>query len=311
MPNILVTGGAGNIASALVKALVAKPDNHVVVVDNLLTGSLSKLPPAQSNMSFVKCDVNDFNDISGIFYAHRFKYVFHFAAVVGVERTLAHPLLVLEDIKGIENVLRLSKNMGVERVYYSSSSEVYGESVELPQHEETTPLNSRLPYAVVKNLGEAYCRSYEQEFGLPYTIFRFFNTYGPHQSEDFVIPRFVCKALRNEDIPIYGDGQQTRTFIYISDNIDVCTRIHESGKFLNDVVNVGGEDEITILDLAKTVVRVTGSSSKLKFLAPLGEGDMKRRKPDLTKMKQVRETRVSLEQGIKNLVDFYSHANRK
>ena len=103
--------------------------------------------------------------------------------------------MVLEDIQGIKNVLDLCKSTGVKRVFYSSSSEVYGEPVELPQHEHTTPLNSRLPYAIVKNVGEAFCRSYQQEFGLEYTIFRFFNTYGPKQSTDFVMSKFLKKPL--------------------------------------------------------------------------------------------------------------------
>ena len=107
-----------------------------------------------------------------------FDYVFHYAAVVGVHRTLQNPLAVLRDIDGIRNILELSKNTGVKRVFYSSSSEVYGEPVEIPQNESTTPLNSRLPYAIVKNLGEAYFKSYQQEFGLDYTIFRFFNKIG-------------------------------------------------------------------------------------------------------------------------------------
>lgn len=172
MPNVLVTGGAGNIASALAKRLANNPDNRIVIVDNLLTGSLSKLPKGYGNAHFIKANVNDYHEISSIFLAHRFDYVFHFAAVVGVKRTLENPYLVLQDVKGIENVLVLSKNTGVKRVYYSSSSEVYGEPVELPQNEETTPLNSRLPYAIVKNLGEAYCRTFLPELGLPFTIFR-------------------------------------------------------------------------------------------------------------------------------------------
>ena len=100
---------------------------------------------------------------------------------------------VLEDIDGIKNMLTLSKNTGVKRFFFSSSSEVYGEPVSIPQHEETTPLNSRVPYAVVKNVGEAYCKSFYKEYNLDYTIFRFFNTYGPHQTTDFVIGKFRLK----------------------------------------------------------------------------------------------------------------------
>jgi len=306
MINILITGGAGNIASALATRLAQKSDNYIVIVDSLLTGSRKKLPKGFANVKFIKADVNTYEDISSIFLSYRFDYVFHFAAVVGVKRTLENPLMVLQDIKGIENVLQLSKNTGVKKVYYSSSSEVYGEPFTLPQNEETTPLNSRLPYAIVKNLGEAFCRSYHQEFGIDFTIFRFFNTYGPNQSEDFVMPKFVRKAMRNEDITIYGDGKQTRTFIYIDDNIDICVKAHEQNFFLNDVVNVGGGNEITILDLAKEIIRVTGSTSKIVHLPALAEGDMTRRVPDLGKISAIKENFISLEKGIHNLVKFYN-----
>jgi UDP-glucose 4-epimerase len=120
-------------------------------------------------------------------------------------------------------------------VFFSSSSEVYGEPVHLPQNEETTPLNSRLPYAIVKNVGESYFRSYFQEFGLKYTIFRFFNTYGPKQSPDFVMAKFIQAAQKNEDITLYGDGMQTRTFCYIDDNIDACLLTMKDEKYSNGV----------------------------------------------------------------------------
>ena len=114
--------------------------------------------------------------------------------MVGVKRTLENPLKVLEDIKGIQSVLHLAKNTGVKRVFFASSSEVYGEPVEFPQNEFTTPLNSKLPYAIVKNVGEAFLKSYYLEHGLNYTIFRFFNTYGPKQSTDFVMSKFLRAA---------------------------------------------------------------------------------------------------------------------
>src|SRR6185312_4294759 len=144
-----------------------------------------------------------------VMLAYKFDYVFHYAAMVGVKRTLNNPMTVLQDIEGIKNILSLSKNTCVKRVFYSSSSEVYGEPVEFPQNENTTPLNSRLPYAIVKNVGEAFFRSYQREYGLDFTIFRFFNTYGSRQSQDFVVTKFIDEALGNQDITIYGDGNQS------------------------------------------------------------------------------------------------------
>ena len=306
MSTFLVTGGAGNIASALVKALSRDPANTLVVADNLLTGSLHKLPLADRNVRFIKCDVNDYNDIAPLFFTFRFDYVFHYAAVVGVQRTLANPLWVLRDITGIENVLKLSKNTGVKRVYYSSSSEVYGEPAEFPQNERTTPLNSRLPYAVVKNVGETYLRSYHREFGLKYVIFRFFNTYGPDQSEDFVVPRFLKLALRNEDIPVYGDGSQTRTFCYVDDNIDACLNVHH-GDVECETLNIGSDLEMTILELAQRIIGITGSKSRIVHLPPLPEGDMAGRRPDITRMRGVlgREL-IPLEDGVARMIAYYS-----
>ena len=306
MRKILITGGAGNIGGSLARRLVQDSGNYVVIVDNLLTGSAAKLPDAkQRNWKFIRADVNHFNDIAPVVISGSFNYVFHYAAVVGVQRTLANPRLVLNDIDGIRNILDLAKNTGVDRVFYSSSSEVYGEPVEVPQVEATTPLNSRLPYAIVKNVAEAFCRSYQQEYGLDYTVFRFFNTYGPLQSEDFVISKFIGQALRGEPLTIYGDGSQTRTFCYIDDNLDATLAAMSTGRFVNDVVNVGSDLELSIRDLAQLVLKVTGSKSKIVQAPPLTEGDMSRRKPDIGKMKSLigREL-LSLEEGIRRTAEF-------
>jgi UDP-glucose 4-epimerase len=301
---ILVTGGAGFIGSSLAARLAENPDSLIVIVDNLLTGKMSYIPKSiHNNIKFIKADVNDWSDVSGIFYTFAFDYVFHYAAIVGVKRTLAIPVKVLNDITGIRNILSLCKNTGVKRVLYSSSSEVYGEPVEFPQNEHTTPLNSRLPYAIVKNLGEAYLRSYYQEYGLNYTIFRLFNTYGPKQSTDFVISKFIAAATENKDLTIYGDGSQTRTFCYIDDHCEAVMNSFYNNLFINDVVNVGNDNETNMVDLAKIIVRLTGSSSKIVHLPKLEEGDMTRRKPDITKMKQLLQHEpVSLEDGIKNII---------
>lgn len=304
MSKILVTGGAGFIPSCIAEKLAEKKENEIVVVDNFLTGRMEKIPvSSHNNVKFIKCDVNNFQDISGVFYAYSFDYVFHYAAMVGVKRTQENPVSVLEDITGIKNVLTLSKNTGVKRVYFSSSSEVYGEPVEFPQNEHTTPLNSRLPYAIVKNIGEAYLKSFKQEYDLDYTIFRFFNTYGPKQSKDFVVSKFISSALSNQDITIYGDGKQTRTFCFVDDNILATTNAFYQNKFVNDVVNIGGENEITILELAEIIIKLTKSTSKIVHLPALKDGDMTRRKPDIVKMKQLlNQEPVSLEEGLKKVL---------
>jgi UDP-glucose 4-epimerase len=302
---ILVTGGAGNIGSVTVEKLVADKNNFVVVVDNLSTGVMNKLPAEnKGNWTFVKSDVNVYHDIAQIMLAHHFDYVFLFAAVVGVQRTQENPISVLRDVDGIKNILELSKNTSVKRVFYSSSSEVYGEPVTLPQHEHTTPLNSRVPYAVVKNLGECFCKSYHQEFGLNYTIYRYFNTYGPNQSTDFVLPRFLEAALKNQDITIYGDGSQTRTFTYVDDTIDASLACLTQNEVVNDVINIGNDEAISVLDLAKLIIGVTKSRSQIVHLSPLKEGDMTRRQPDNTKMRKLLDRPlVSLEEGIQRMMN--------
>jgi UDP-glucose 4-epimerase len=301
MNKILITGGAGNIGSSLANRLVKNAENYVVIVDNLLTGNLKKLPSSEfKNWRFIKGDVNNYRDISSIMLANSFDYVFHYAAVVGVQRTQENPKMVLDDIEGIKNVLDLCKNTSVKRVFFSSSSEVYGEPVEIPQYEDTTPLNSKLPYAIVKNVGEAFFKSYHQEYGLDYTIFRFFNTYGPRQSTDFVISKFLYLALNNKDITIYGDGSQSRTFCFIDDNLDTIEKILFNSLCVNEIINIGNDVEYTILDLAERIIKQLNSKSNIVFLPPLKDGDMTRRKPDLTKMKAIlNRDLITLEEGIK------------
>jgi nucleoside-diphosphate-sugar epimerase len=301
---ILVTGGAGNVGGALAQALANDPNYFVVVADNLRTGSLEKVPvSAHDNVRFIKADVNDLADISSVMLSWHFDYVFHYAALVGVKKTLAHPIDVLRDIDGIRNVLQLSKNTGVKRVFFSSSSEVYGEPVEFPQNEHTTPLNSRLPYAIVKNVAEAFFRSYQKEYGLDFTIFRFFNTYGPKQSTEFVVPRFIDLALRNEPITLYGGGTQTRTFCYIDDNIEATLKIFREGLHINEVVNIGSHIETPIIELARRVIDITGSKSVIEHLPPLEEGDMTRRLPDNCKMlKVLGRDLLPLDEGIRNVL---------
>ena len=289
----------------MAEKLISNPDNYVVIVDNLSTGNIGKLPNLpKTNWRFIKCDVNDYTEIAPIMTTYQFDYVFHFAAVVGVLRTQQYPVSVLRDIDGIKNVLSLSKNTTVKRVFFSSSSEIYGDPVEMPQNVYTTPLNSRLPYAVVKNIGEAFLRSYKQEYDLDYTIFRFFNTYGPKQSRDFVISKFMLAALNNRDITIYGDGLQTRTFCYIDDNIDTCLTAFYENKVVNGVINIGGNREVTIKELAEIIIRETGSKSKIVHVDPLKEGDMRRRQPDNSDMKALlNRPLIKVDEGIRKIIE--------
>jgi UDP-glucose 4-epimerase len=307
MKRVLVTGGAGNVGGALAEGLVKTNKYFVTIVDNLETGSVSKLPSKKyTNWDFYEANVNSFENIAKIMIGGNYDYVFHYAALVGVDRTLARPLDVLEDIKGIEHICKLCVQENVKRLFFSSSSEVYGEPVEFPQNEESTPINSKLPYAKVKAIGESYLQAYHQEYGLDYTIFRFFNTYGPKQSEDFVLGRFIRAAIKGEDITVVGDGSQTRTFCHIDDNLKVTLAALEKGYFLNDIINLGNDNELSILELAKTVIAVLNSNSRIVYIPERVEGDMRRRLPDLTKLrKYYKNPLISLEDGVKMVVDSY------
>lgn len=305
MQTVLITGGLGFIGSALARRLLAGGDFRVVVAD--IRDDRSALFPAiHPNLHVFKCDVNDRDQVQNVFEQHPPDYVFHYAALTGVKRTLENPLRVLNDIDGIRNFLEFSVTYGVKRVFYSSSSEVYGEPVQIPQHEHTTPLNSRLPYAVVKNVGESYLKSFQTEHKLDYTVFRFFNTYGAGQSQEFVIPRFIRAALAGEPLVIYGEGLQTRTFCHINDNVDAAIAALTGGYFINDVINIGSGNEVAIIDLARMIIRLTGSKSDIQHLPPLKEGDMTRRKPDISRMitmieREPTEIEAGLEQVIQEI----------
>lgn len=303
MEKVLITGGAGFIASCLADALLATGKYHVVCVDNLLTGKVEFLSKHQNYM-FIECDVNNVVEFRNKISTLNVDYIFHYAAVVGVARTTTNPKLVMDDIIGLQQIFEFARTTQVKRIFFSSSSEVYGEPVHLPQHEYSTPLNSRLPYAVVKNIGECFCKTFQQEYGLDYTIFRFFNTYGPRQSNDFVITKFIHLARSGGDITMYGDGTQTRTFCYIDDNIDFTLRVLQENLFINDVVNVGDERLITIKELASCIIGKINSTSKMIHVPPLKEGDMERRQPDNLKMKTILDRDlICLEDGISRIIN--------
>ena len=301
MSKILVTGGAGFIPSHLADALLE--NNHEVTsIDNFVTGKKDNLSKKE-NHTFIKADVNNLNEIEPILRKGNFEYIFHYAALVGVQRTLNNPIGVLNDLSGLENIFFLAKETKVKKIFFSSSSEVYGEPVELPQREYLTPLNSRLPYAVIKNVGECFCKSYKQEHNIDYTIFRFFNTYGLRQSKDFVVSKFIELAKDNKDITVYGTGLQTRTFCYIDDHIEATIKAFEDNVFNNEIVNIGNNEETTILHLAETIIKVLNSKSKIKHLNPLKEGDMTRRQPDIKRMQSLLSRDfTSLEKGLKKII---------
>lgn len=303
MTNILITGGAGFIGSSLAEKLLKNPIYNIIIVDNLSTGSIDNVPKSDK-VKFIEADVNNILDIINVFFENEIDYVFHYAAVVGVRRTLENPLLVLEDIEGFKNILSNCVEHSVKRIFYSSSSEVYGVSKEYPQNETSTPLNARLPYSIVKTVGESYCESFKQEHNLDYTIFRFFNTYGPNQSPDFVVSRFIDKAISNEPITIYGDGSQSRTFCYIEDHLDATINALEQDLAVNEVVNIGNNTESSILELAQTITELCNSTSQFDFKPARKRGDMQRRQPCTKKMEKLLKRKpINLKDGLKVIIE--------
>ncbi len=306
---ILITGAAGNIGSSLCKELLKDEDNYIIGLDNLSTGKIKNIKFNKSKkFNFIKCDVNNKKKLNLIFKKYKINFIFHYAAVVGVQRTLKNPLEVLNDIEGIKNILENCKKYKIKRLFFSSSSEVYGEPFESPQNELTTPLNSRLPYAIVKNVCESYIKTYHKEYGINYTILRLFNTFGPSQSQDFVITKFIKNSIKNKKIEIYGNGKQTRSFIYIDDNINFTKKIFYEKKLINQTVNLGNNEEITVLELAKKIISLTNSKSKIVFKKKLPEGDMNSRKPDISKMKKYYKNKlISLENGILKTIKSFKN----
>lgn len=303
----LVTGGAGFIGSHLCEALL-KAGHKVVCAD--INDKSSNLPALLKNeyFAFEKINANDYDQIKSLFYNEKYDYVFHYAAVVGVKKTEEQPEYVMNDVHGIENVLQLSCRTGVKKVVFSSSSEVYGNSVQSVQEEEGH-VNAKTPYSVTKLWGEQLLKTYHQKYGMPTTSLRFFNVYGPRQDSSdygFVVGIFIKQALNNKPITIYGNGMQTRDFVYIDDNIEAALKVIDAPATNGEIINVGTGCPTTIRNLAKLTSKLAGSKSELAFL----EGrkhDIKHRCPDVGKMIDLLKynPETSLEEGLKKTIEWY------
>lgn len=290
---ILVTGGAGFIGSHLCDKLL-ELDADVVCFDNLFTGKEENIIHNKINPSFVfvKGDVNKYAELEKIFINYKIDYVFHLAAVIGVKRVEENPLLVLSDIAGIENILKLSKKYAVKKVIFSSSSEAYGDTNEMPLSEDTNheiKNNQKKQlhlYALVKLMGERMMKVYSDKYDLPTCSLRFFNVFGPRQESSaygFVISVFIKQILNNESPTIFGDGYQTRDFVYIDDVVKLAIKALLSLKTNGEVINIGVGRQTTILDLAERLIHISSKNLKLKFLSSR-KNEIRYRSPDVKKM---------------------------
>jgi len=308
----LVTGGAGFIGSHLAEKLAAL-GHKVTAVDHLRYGSYC--PKPGSGVTFLPLDVTDAREVNKLVSRH--EIVFHLAAVLGVRTTVTKPVDMIENnILGTLNILRAAHCHG-SKVVFASSSEVYGKA-KPPFAERGDRLYGggdklRWSYALEKSLEEALCLGYGMK-GLPVTVLRYFNIYGPRAKEGRyggVIPRFIRAALAGQDIPVYGDGKQTRCFTYIDDAVEATVRAMAQ-KTNQEIINIGSTEEISIGELACRVKRLTGTSSRIVYLPfeqvyPPGFEEIPNRYPDLGKARCLLgyNPQTCLEEGLKQTIAWH------
>jgi dTDP-glucose 4,6-dehydratase len=304
----LVTGGAGFLGSHLCDALLAE-GYSVVVVDNLLTGRLSNLEHLRNEprFEFQKLDVNQPFDCGPV------DYIFHFACPASPVDYTEHGIATLKvGSLGTFHVLDVARKYQAKYLV-SSTSECYGDPLEHPQKEtywgHVNPVGPRSVYDEAKRFTEAVTMAYHRYHRVDARIVRIFNTYGPRMqiNDGRVVPNFMKQALRGEPLTVYGDGAQTRSFCYVSDEIDGFLRLSRSDEHLP--VNIGNPNEFTILECAQRVIAITGSKSKIDY-KPLPPDDPKLRRPDITKAREVLgwEPKVDLDTGLRLSLDYFRRA---
>ena len=305
--NILITGGAGFVCSHLADTLFEK-NHNLILLDNLLTGNKNNIEHLleYKNVKFIQHDVQDHIDIS-----EEIDFIFHFASAASPIAYQENPVNTLKAGSiGTINTLGLAK---VKNAAYllASTSEIYGDPEVSPQSEEywgnVNPNGERSMYDEAKRFAEAATATYSRTYNLQTKVVRIFNTYGPRMqlNDGRVVTNFIVQALKGEDITVYGDGSQTRSFSYVQDTVNGIVSLMESEH--NDVFNIGNPTEITINELASKIIEITNSNSKL-INKDLPQDDPKQRKPDITKAKTLLnwEPKVKLEDGLTKTIDWVS-----
>ena len=303
--NIVITGGSGFVGSYLCEKLIN--DGHkIIVIDNLLTGSRENINDLldNENFSFIEHDVQDHIEIED-----KVDYVLHFASAASPKAYTEHPVNTLKaGSVGTINTLGLAKKHSAEYLL-ASTSEVYGDPLISPQNEEywgnVNPNGERSMYDEAKRFAEAAVATYSRSYGLKTKIVRIFNTYGPRMqlNDGRVVTNFIVQALRNENITIYGDGTQTRSFSYVEDTVAGIISLMNSTEY--DVFNIGNPNEMTVGQLAEKIIKLTDSTSEIKYLE-LPNDDPKQRKPDITKAKTKLnwEPKVNLDEGLSKTIKW-------
>jgi len=307
-PRALVTGGAGFLGSHLCDALLAE-GYSVVAVDNLLTGRLSIIEHLrrEGNFEFLQLDINRQFDCGEV------NYVFHLASPASPVDYMIHGIETLKvGSLGTLHVLEIAQKYSAKYLV-SSTSECYGDPLEHPQKEtywgNVNSIGPRSVYDEAKRFTEALTMAYNRYHGVDTRIARIFNTYGPRMqlNDGRVIPNFMKQALRGDDLTVYGDGTQTRSFCYVRDEIEGLLRLTESNEHFP--VNIGNPDEFTILECAHRVIAITGSQSRIRF-DKLPQDDPKQRRPDITKARTLLgwEPKIPLDAGLRMSLDYFREA---
>jgi len=308
--SVLVTGGAGFLGSWICEVLVEQ-GAKVICLDNLVSGLKSNISSMMDidNFKFIQHDVTQ-----PIFFDEPIDVVMHLASRASPFEFEKYPIQILKaNTLGIWVALGIAKKHNA-RFLYTSTSEIYGDAKEIPTTEEyrgnVNPVGPRSCYDEAKRCGESYVIAYKMQHGLDTRIARIFNTYGPKMRAEGVygrvIPRFVEQALSNKPITIFGSGSQTRSFCYVTDQVEGLLKLAFSERAEGEVVNIGNEKEMTISELANVIKELTNSSSKIEF-HPLPKDDPVRRKPDITKAKKFLdwEPKVELEEGLRRMIGWF------
>ena len=298
---IVVTGGVGFIGSHIAWELVK--DNEVIVIDNMYTGKEENVPPGAK---LVKADIRDYEAIAELI--SNADYVFHEAAQVSVVESIRDPVFTEEvNVIGTLNILRALME-GHGKLVFASSAAVYGDNPNLPLKETERP-RPLSPYGVTKAAAEEYLRVFNELYGLPVVSLRYFNVFGPRQSANQyagVISIFINRALTGEPLVIYGDGKQTRDFIYVKDIVRANLLVAESRRANGRVFNVATGKQTSILELAMKVIEITGTTSSIVFDKPR-PGDIRHSQADITEIRKLGfEPEWSLEEGLKKTVEWYA-----
>lgn len=313
---VVVTGGAGFLGSWISDVLV-KQGAKVIVVDNLSSGLENNITHLlnEDNFKFVKHDVSEPFKLD-----EKIDLIMHLASRASPLEFDKYPIEIIRaNTLGTMNMLELARKCKA-RFLFTSTSEVYGNAEVIPTPEtyngNVSPVGVRGCYDESKRCGEALCMAYLRQYGLDVRIARIFNTYGPRMRADGVygrvIPRFVEQALNNEPITIFGDGKQTRSFCYVTDQVEGLLRLAWFDSCKGEVVNIGNPREITILKLAETVKRITNSNSDIRFCPPMPD-DPRRRCPDISKAKKLLnlKLKVELEEGLRRTAEWFKMRDDK